>query len=60
MTRYSDILWKDIAEMRDKLIHDHFGVDIEKNEIVGVTILNFEKSEIEYLPLYAKVSLVQN
>jgi uncharacterized protein YuzE len=36
----------------------------EKNEIVGVTILNFEKrfekSEIEYLPLYAKFSLIQN
>ena len=27
--KYSNIPWKDIAGMRDKLIHDYFGVDIE-------------------------------
>ncbi|MBU0570857.1 MAG: DUF86 domain-containing protein [Candidatus Omnitrophica bacterium] len=26
--KYPNIPWKDIAEMRDKLIHDYFGVDI--------------------------------
>ena len=27
--QYSDIPWQDIAGMRDKLIHDYFGVDVE-------------------------------
>lgn len=28
-SKYSDIPWKDIAGMCDKLIHDYFGVDID-------------------------------
>ncbi len=28
--KYSQIPWKDIAGMRDKLIHEYFGVDLNK------------------------------
>jgi len=27
--KYSEIAWKKIAEMRDKVIHGYFNVDIE-------------------------------
>ncbi len=28
-SQYSDIPWRDIAGMRDKLIHDYFNTDVE-------------------------------
>ena len=35
--KYSDILWREIAGMRDKLIHQYFGVNLE---LVWETIQN--------------------
>jgi uncharacterized protein with HEPN domain len=36
-SRYSDIPWQDMAGMRDKLIHDYFGVDLR---VVWKTLQN--------------------
>jgi uncharacterized protein with HEPN domain len=41
-SQYSEIPWKEMSGMRDKLIHDYFGVDVE---VVWKTV----KEDIPYL-----------
>ncbi|MBU1076403.1 MAG: DUF86 domain-containing protein [Spirochaetes bacterium] len=51
-TKYSDIPWKRMAGMRDKLIHEYFGVDLEivwkviKEELPSIKPI-IEKMKVE-------------
>ncbi len=45
-TQYAHLPWDDMAGMRDKLIHDYFGVDIEKVWLTAKDDLPALKSEV--------------
>ncbi len=48
-SKYPDIPWQDIAGMRDKLVHDYFGVDVDA---VWITVKN------DLPPLSSKISKI--
>ena len=45
-SKYPHIPWQDIAGMRDKLVHDYFGVDIEEVWLAAKNDIPVLKAEV--------------